>query len=61
MDIIIHFIMKWAGTMQHRFTQINRNVVYNFLEQTWTTGSLSRTSYNDAHTYGLPYATEFTF
>jgi hypothetical protein len=40
--------------------QINRNVVYNFLEQTWTTGSLSRTSYNDAHTYGLPYATEFT-
>jgi hypothetical protein len=39
--------------------QINRNVVYNFLEQTWTTGSLSRTSYNDAHTYGLPYATEF--
>ena len=40
--------------------QINRNVVYNFIEQTWTTGSLSRTSYNDAHTYGLPYATEFT-
>jgi hypothetical protein len=41
-------------------TQINRNVVYNFVEDTWTTGSLSRTSYNDAHTYGLPYATEFT-
>jgi hypothetical protein len=40
--------------------QINRNVVFNFLEQTWTTGSLSRTSYNDAHTYGLPYATQFT-
>jgi hypothetical protein len=40
--------------------QINRNVVYNFIEQTWTTGSLSRTTYNDAHTYGLPYATEFT-
>jgi len=40
--------------------QINRNVVFNFIEQTWTTGSLSRTSYNDAHTYGLPYATEFT-
>jgi len=39
--------------------QINRNVVYNFIEQTWTTGSLSRTSYNDAHTYGLPYATEY--
>lgn len=40
--------------------QINRNVVYNFMEQSWTTGSLSRTSYNDAHTYELPYATEFT-
>jgi len=39
--------------------QINRNVVYNFLEQSWTTGTLSRTSYNDAHTYALPYATEF--
>jgi hypothetical protein len=40
--------------------QINRNVVFNFLEQTWTTGSLSRTSYNDAQTYALPYATQFT-
>jgi len=39
--------------------QINRNVVFNFLEQTWTTGSLARTSYNDAHTYALPYATQF--
>ena len=40
--------------------QINRNVVYNFMEQSWTTGSLSRTTYADAHTYNLPYATEFT-
>jgi hypothetical protein len=40
--------------------QINRNVVFNFIENTWTTGSLSRTSYNDAHTYALPYATQFT-
>ena len=40
--------------------QINRTVVYNFMEQSWTTGSLSRTSYNDAHTYNLPYATEYT-
>jgi hypothetical protein len=40
--------------------QINRNVVFNFLEQTWTTGSLARTSYNDNHTYALPYATQFT-
>jgi hypothetical protein len=41
-------------------SQINRNVVFNFIEQTWTVGSLSRTSYSDAHTYDLPYATEFT-
>jgi hypothetical protein len=39
--------------------QINRNVVYNFMEQSWTTGDLARTSYNDAQTYDLPYATEF--
>jgi len=41
-------------------TQIDRNVVYNFVEDVWTVGSLSRTSYNDALTYALPYATEFT-
>jgi hypothetical protein len=40
--------------------QINKNVVYNFLEQSWTTGTLARTSYNDAQTYDLPYATQFT-
>ena len=41
-------------------SQINRNVVYNFVDNTWTTGSLARTTYQDAHTYGLPYATEYT-
>jgi len=40
--------------------KINRNVVFNFIENTWTVGSLARTSYSDAHTYDLPYATEFT-
>ena len=40
--------------------QINASVVFNFLENTWTTGTLSRTSYNDAQTYALPYATQFT-
>ena len=39
--------------------QINRTVVHNFLEGTWTTGSLARTSYADAQTFVLPYATEF--
>jgi len=40
--------------------QINRNVVFNFLEQSWTTGSLARTAYSDNHTYALPYASQFT-
>ena len=39
--------------------QINRNVVFNFIEQSWTTGSLARTTYADSDTYNLPYATEF--
>ena len=41
-------------------TQIDRSVTYNYLEQTWTTGTLSRTSMMDNHTYDLPYATEYT-
>jgi len=40
-------------------TQVDRNVVYNYLENTWTTGSLARTTYADASTFDLPYATEF--
>jgi len=40
-------------------TQVDRNVVYNYLENTWTTGSLTRTTYQDAESYDLPYATEF--
>jgi len=40
--------------------QINRTVIFNFMDQSWTTGSLARTSYSDAHTYNLPYATQFT-
>jgi hypothetical protein len=39
--------------------QVDRNVVYNFIENTWSVGSLSRTTYNDAHTFDLPYATQY--
>ena len=39
--------------------QNDRVVTYNYVENTWHTGSLSRTSYQDNHTYSLPYATEF--
>jgi hypothetical protein len=40
-------------------TQIDRNVVYNFIENTWVVGSLARTTYADAHTFDLPYATQY--
>jgi hypothetical protein len=39
--------------------QIDRCVTFNFLEQVWTTMSLSRTTYQDASTYDKPYATKF--
>jgi hypothetical protein len=40
-------------------SQINTSVVYNFVENTWTTMSLSRTTYSDAQTYDKPYATKW--
>ena len=39
--------------------QINASVVFNFLENTWTTGTLSRTAYSDNHTYAYPSASQF--
>jgi hypothetical protein len=40
-------------------TQVDRNVVYNFVENTWAVGSLARTTYIDAQTFNLPYATQY--
>ena len=40
-------------------TLIDRVVTYNYTEQTWTTGSLARTSWADATLYDNPYATEY--
>ena len=40
-------------------TLIDRVVTFNYRENTWTTGSLSRTSWFDATLYDNPYATEF--
>jgi hypothetical protein len=37
----------------------DRCVTYNYQEGTWTTGSLSRTTWVDANLYDVPYATEF--
>jgi len=39
--------------------QINRSVTFNFAENTWVTSSLARTTYDDAQTYDLPYATKY--
>ena len=41
-------------------TQNNRAVVYNYVENSWSTMSLARSSYADASTYEVPYATEYT-
>ncbi len=38
---------------------VDRVVTYNYDEGTWTTGSLSRTTWYDATLYDNPYATEF--
>jgi len=39
--------------------QIDRVVTYNYTENTWTTGSLSRSSWHDSTLFENPYATEF--
>ena len=44
---------------QSSSSQVDRNVVYNYLENTWATGSLARTTYVDAESFDLPYATQY--
>jgi len=39
--------------------QNNRAVVYNYVENSWSTMTLARSSYADASTYDVPYATEY--
>lgn len=41
-------------------SQITRSVVYNYQENVFTTGSLSRSTYIDGDVYEKPYATEYT-
>jgi len=38
---------------------INRCVTYNYGEKVWTTGTLARTAYSDAHVFADPMATKF--
>jgi len=38
---------------------VNRVVTYNYAENTWATGTLARTTYEDAHIFQEPIATEF--
>jgi hypothetical protein len=40
--------------------QINRVVTYNYDEQTWTTGTLARSTYADSAVYSNPQATQYT-
>ena len=41
-------------------TEIDRVVTFNYNENVWTTGSLTRTTYADATLFEQPYATEFS-
>jgi len=38
---------------------VNRMVIYNYLEGTWVTGTLARSSYADQAVFDKPYATKF--
>ena len=38
---------------------VNKLVTYNYAENTWTTGTLARTTYQDSHVFENPIATEF--
>ena len=40
-------------------TEIDRVVSYNYEDKTWTTGSLARTTYEDAHVFDKPTATKY--
>ena len=40
-------------------TLVNRMVIYNYLEGTWVTGTLARSSYVDKGVFDKPYATKF--
>ena len=38
---------------------VDRVVTYNYSENTWTTGTLARTTWSDATLFDVPYATEY--
>lgn len=40
-------------------TEIDRVVSYNYEDKTWTTGTLARTTYEDAHVFDKPTATKY--
>ena len=49
-----------AGTpTSNPAVQNNRSVTYNYVEGTWSKMSLARSTYADASTYDVPYATEY--
>ena len=38
----------------------DRTAVYNYVENTWAPMTLARSTYADASTYPVPYATEYS-
>ena len=50
-----------AGTpVSDPSTQNDRTAVYNYVENTWAPMTLARSTYADASTYPVPYATEYS-
>ena len=45
---------------KHLSSTVDRVMTYNYQENTWTTGSLARTSWADSTLYDNPYATEYS-
>jgi hypothetical protein len=50
--------INWFYPSKNSF-QIDRVVTYNYDEQTWTTGTLARTTYNDSAVYSNPHGTQY--
>jgi len=50
--------INWFYTKEGS-TEIDRVVCYNYEDKTWTTGSLARTTYEDAHVFDKPTATKY--
>ena len=53
--------MKYGGFMHlQASTEIDKYVIYNYIDQTWSVGSLERTAWTDAGIFANPIAVDAT-